>query len=77
MAKATNWIDIAKESYQEALDPGMQGLESQLMQFASAAALIAIAEILEPLIDDLLDVELDEDFLEADRDGPWGKRASD
>lgn len=66
MRSSNHWIDVAKESYKEALDPEMAGLEPQLLQFATAAALISIAETLAPLIDDLWDEEFDDDVEEDD-----------
>lgn len=72
MSTHKTWIEVAKESFKEGLDPGMAGLESQCMQFASTAALIAIAEILAPLVDDLWDDEFEDD---VDDDSVWVKRA--
>ena len=56
------WIDTAEESF-----------DGRNLKAATAAALIAISKIIAPLVDDLFE----DDLIDEDDDGPWGKRASD
>ena len=56
------WVDTAEEDY-----------DNRNLKAATAAALIAISKILSNLVDDIFD----DDLMDEDDDGPWGKRAKD
>ena len=56
------WIDTAEEAF-----------DANVLKAATASALIAISKILSNLVDDIFD----DDLMDEDDDGPWGKRAKD